>query len=260
MDLAFYRCLRCARDLLPADVKRVRAGAGEICVCPLCGDHLRVESSRVVKPLGRELASAFLYPCRPYPLAFSLGVTLVAFAPGGGLLAAGVRVGWLLAVLRAASVGSEDVEVDVTDVGPSIASWIMPAVRVLLAALVAMLPAIVLQLLLGKHAALVVGAAGLAGLLYFPAALIVVSQSDSVLAALNPAPAIALVTRIPGGYFLACALLLVLAGISGVANVVASAVDIAVLGFVLRACVGFLPLVAAARLLGILVYEHREEL
>ena len=169
--------------------------------------RLETEHSRVVRPLAGELAGAFAYPFRPLTLIFSLAVALFAgaagFLPFGGLIGAGIRFGWLFAVLRAASVGNDDVETDASNISASPFGWIGPAVRALVASFVAFLPAIVAAVWLGERGVLVAAALGLIGALYLPAALIVAAHDERWLAPANPGPAIALITRIPGSYFTA---------------------------------------------------------
>jgi hypothetical protein len=98
------------------------------------------------------------------------------------------------------------------------------------------------------------------GVLYLPAALIVAAHDERWLAPLNPAPAVALITRIPGSYFVACAMLLGLFAFSGGAVAAARTLGMPFVGSAIEWVLGSLPLVAAARMLGILVYEKREEL
>lgn len=217
-----------------------------------------------MKPLAAELATAFLYPFRPMTLVVSLVVALFAgaagFLPFGSLIGAGIRFAWLFAILRTASVGSEDVAVDPSEISSSIVGWVGPAFRVFLACLVAFLPAVMVALVLGESGMLGVAALGLAGGLYLPAALIVAAHDDRWLAPLNPAPAVMLIARIPGSYFTACAMLFVLFALSGGVSAGAQRLDMGIVSSLLQWVLGFLPLVAAARMLGILVHEKREEL
>ena len=68
-----------------------------------------------------------------------------------------------------------------------------------------------------------------------------------------------LVARIPGAYLTACGMLLVLFGLAGGAIALASMIEVPFVGAVVAGMLGYLPLVAAARMLGILVYEKRED-
>ena len=263
-EIDSFHCRRCNRDVAGAGIKRLKAGSGEMLTCATCDDILVKERSRVVKPLAAELATAFVYPFRPMTLVVSLVVALFAGAAGllpfGGLIGAGIRFGWLFAILRAASVGNEDVQIDPSEISSSLLGWVGPAFRVLLASLVAFLPAIVAAVLLGANGMLGVAALGLAGGLYLPAALIVAAHDDRWLAPLNPAPAVGLIMRIPGSYFTACAMLFVLFAVSGGVSAGAQRLDTGIVSSLIQWVLGFLPLVAAARMLGILVYEKREEL
>jgi hypothetical protein len=262
--LESFHCNRCDRDVAPGDIKRLKAGSGEMLTCAACGGILTKEQSRVVRPIAAVLATAFSYPFRPMTLGVSLAVSVFAgaagFLPFGGLIGAGIRFGWLFAILRTASLGGDDVEVDPSEISSSLFSWMGPALRVLLASLVAFLPAIVAAAALGESGAPVAIGLGLIGLLYLPAALIVAAHDERWLAPLNPAPAVALITRIPGSYFVACAMLLGLFAFSGGAVAGARTLEMPFVGTAIEWVLGFLPLVAAARMLGILVYEKREEL
>lgn len=260
---SFY-CNRCRRDVGPADIKRLKAGSGEMLTCATCDGVLTKEQSRVVRPIAAVLATAFSYPFRPMTLGVSLVVSVFAgaagFLPFGALIGAGIRFGWLFAILRTASLGGDEVEVDPSEISSSLFSWMGPALRVLVASVVAFLPAIVAAVVLGEGGAPVALGLGVVGLLYLPAALIVAAHDERWLAPLNPAPAIGLITRIPGSYFVACAMLFGLFAFSGGAVAVARKLEMAFVGSAIEWVLGFLPLVAAARMLGILVYEKREEL
>jgi hypothetical protein len=268
VNVASFRCNRCDRYLGPAEIKRLETRGVQLLLCAHCGDLVPEERSREVKPLVGELAKAVVYPFRPTTLAVSLVVTLFAgmcsLVPFllvlGGVIGTSIRLGWLFAILRSASNGHDDVEVGATDMGTSLFDWIGPAVRFLIACFVAFLPALLANLVLGRSGALVTSALTVVGTLYLPAALIVSSQDEGWLAPLNPAPAIALMTRIPGAYLTACGMLLVLFAVAGGAMAVARAVDMQLLGTAIEAVLGYLPLVAGARLLGVLVHEKREEL
>lgn len=264
VEIESLYCRRCNREAGPADVKRLKAGSGELLTCATCGEVLVKEHSRVVKPLAAELATAFVYPFRPLTLIVSLVIAIFAgaasFMPFGSLLGAGIRFGWLFAILRAASVGSEDVEVDPSEISSSMVGWVGPALRVLLASFVAFLPAIAAAAMLGEAGTLFAAPLAVAGGLYLPAALIVAAHDERWLAPLNPVPVVRLIARIPGSYFTACAMLFALFAFSEAAVAGARALDMGIASRVIEWVLGFVPLVAAARMLGILVHEKREEL
>jgi len=259
-----YRCPSCEKVLEGAAIKMIRAGSTEMRSCATCGSALVAERSRVVRPIAASLARATLYPFRPMTFAISAGVLAFSFGasflPFGALIAGGIRFGWLFSVLRTASSGADDPEIDASDVSSSIFSWMGPFVRYVIASVVAFGPALAALFALGKDGVLVAGALALVGSIYLPAALIIAAHQPGWLAALNPLPAIKLIARIPGPYAIACVLLFVLSLASGATMAAARALDVPVVSGLLEAVVGFLPLVAAARMLGVLVWECREEI
>lgn len=263
-EVVTLRCPTCEAVREGAQVKSIPAGSSEMKTCAKCGALLVAERSRVIQPIARVLARAALYPFRPLTLATSTGVLLVAFGasflPFGSLIAGGVRFGWLFSVLRAASKGAEDPEIDPTEIESSVFLWIGPFVRSFVAMAVAFGPALAALGVLGESGAVLAGALALAGSIYLPAALIVAAHNPGWFAALNPLPALKLIARIPGSYATACALLFVLAMVSGASVAVARALAVPILSGMAEAVLGFLPLVGAARMLGVLVHECREEL
>lgn len=263
-ELLAYRCPACNLFLDGAEIKSIKAGSTEMKACARCGGALVTERSRVVQPVAASLARATLYPLRPLTLAISVGVMIASFlasyVPFGDLVAWGIRFGWLFAVLRAASSGADDPEIDPSEIGPTLVSWTGPFVRYALAAIVACGPALAAALLLGDSGYAIAGLLAVVGSLYLPAALIIAAHDESLVAGLNPLPALRLIARIPGPYATACALLAVLGLLAGGTVLAARALAIPIASPLIEAVVGFLPLVGAARMLGVLVHECREEL
>lgn len=258
-------CERCRREIDGSDVRRVISGLTETLECPRCDGVFMQHESRVVKPLLPELATAFYYPFRLVTLIASVVVVFLAtgasFIPVvGGFIGAGIRFGWVFAILRASSDGNEDVEVDPTDISGSLVGWISPAIRFFLVCFVAFLPAGIGASALGDASSWIVFLLGALGLFYLPAGVIAAAEANAWYAPLNPVPAVMVISRIPGAYFIACGMLLVLFTISGVAIGLALQIEVPYVGTSLAGLFGYLPLVAAARMLGILVYEKREEL
>lgn len=258
------RCPRCDEFVADGEVKTVRSGWTELRTCPKCTAPLVAERSRVAKPIVLTLAVGALRSLRPLTLLVSLGVLAASiaasYAPFGAAIGAGLQVGWFFAVLRAASRGDDDPEVDPTDLSARILAWIAPAVRYTLAFVVALGPSLVAALVLGESGMLFAGALFFLGAVQLPAGLIVAAHSPAWYAPLNPVPAVRLIFRIPGPYAVAFGMLVGLSmlGTGGVA--VAHALDLGVASDVLAATAQYMPMVAAARLLGTLVYECREEL
>lgn len=258
-------CARCRREIDEADIQRIVSGSTVTLACPRCDSVFMQNESRVVKPLVPELATAFYYPFRWTTLIVTLVIVFLAAGAGfipvvGGFIAAGIRFGWLFAILRAASDGSEDVEVDASNIGGSLFEWIGPGIRFFLATFVAFLPALIAASALGDPTSFLVGALVVFGLLYLPAGVIAAAEANVWYAPLNPAPALMLIARIPGAYAIACVMLIVLFGISSGVVAAVSRIEVPFVGAILAGILGYFPLVAAARMLGILVYEKREEL
>jgi hypothetical protein len=261
-DIEDYRCPACDRFLSTAEIRMAGTGTAMMRACAKCGSALVVERSRVVRPLVAELATAFVYPFRPMTLFVSVVVLLASFGasflPFGTFIGGGIRFAWLFAILRAASVGVDDPEVDPSDIASGIFSWVGPFVRFVMASMVAFFPALLTAIALGPGP--VAALLGIAGAAYLPAALVVAAHSPGWFAPLNPVPAMRLIGRIPGPYATACAMLLALFGASALAIGGARLLGAPALAAIVEWFLGFLPLVAAARMLGIMLHESKEEL
>lgn len=233
-------------------------------VCPACGSAVFHEESRSAEPVTVPLLRALAWPFRPVSMitlaVVIVGSGLASYAPFGMWIAGGIRFGYLAAVLRAGSLGQDDVEIDPTQIGSAMWEWSAPFVRFLFTALISFGPAVLAAWLLGPAGIVPAAILGVLGAIYFPAALIVAAHAEGFFAWLRPDLPIRLIFQIPRPYAVACGLLLALAAVSGGAMAAAEAFDIPVMGFLLSAVLGFVPLVAAARLLGVLVHENREDL
>jgi hypothetical protein len=259
--LTRYRCEPCNLDF-GADFP---LAAGGVRVCPQCQGPLKTEISRQAHSLAVLYLRAFAYPFRPVVLLWTVCVCVAAVFVGfvpliGGLLAASIEIGYGLLVLRTTAHGSNDLTLDASDVGP-IHQWFAPLIRYLLAAAFAFGPAGAAYVGLGMEGgAPVVYGLLLVGFAYFPAAIVVTALSDGILAGANPVPAIGLIARIPADYALTLGFL-VLAGVAGaVAERSASVVEVPILGGLVLRVLGLYSLVVAARILGLFVWEKREEL
>jgi hypothetical protein len=222
-------------------------------------------SSRVARPLASLYAGAFTYPLRPVTLLWTAAVILVTsfvqYVPVvGGLLAGGITVGYLFAVLRASANGADQVTLEAGDVG-FVAGWAAPLVRLTLACAVAFGPALIALAALGlPDGAVVIYGLGALGLLYLPAAIIAAAMAEGFLAGASPLPPVALIARIPGPYALTLVFLSLAAIAGGVALKLGDVVDVPFVGELVRRVLGLYSALVMARVLGLLVCEQREAL
>jgi hypothetical protein len=260
---SYFFCHACAKTLASGEVRVVPAGTGVLRTCPGCGGAVIAETSRVVQPFAKTLAGAFVWPVRVPVVFYGVGVALlcalVGLAPFGGVLAASAELGFLFLVIRRTGQGTENLEPTDLDVG--LYEWIRPLLRYIGALLVSFGPAFFVLLLGGG----LVGSAVAAclGALFLPAAIVVAAHSETADQAMNPLRGLSLIARIPGAYLLTVVfLVLALAthvGIDVFLREVSASVGAAaavVLGPLLR----LYPAVVCARMLGLLVREHAEEL
>ena len=256
-----YWCGACHRGLTQSETRTIGAGSGTTNACGACGGLVTQEQSRVVRPLAGELARSVALAFRPITLAITLAVLVLSgftsFVPiAGGLLATGLRFGYLFAVLRSASAGQETVSLAGEDAG-SIVAWFMPAVRMIFVVAIAYGPAVALGL--SFHAPVLGVLFALLGTIYLPAAVIVAAHADGMGDVLNPVTAFYLIARIPGPYAIACGMVVVLLAVSvGLFVAVLQLLGTSVLGLFFAPFFALQSLVCVARLLGTLVHENRE--
>ena len=227
-------------------------------------------ASRVVRPFHLELARAFAYPLGPAKLLVAGLVVLasgfVGFVPVvGWFLSGGIVLGYLAAVVRLTAAGKDDLDVAPEDIG-GVVRWVRPLVLYTVTALVAFGPALASAYALGMpQGEWVVYPLQIAGAVYLPAALVVSAHAVRLTAPFNPLPALALIVRIPAAYavlllFLAAAFATML-GLQRLTDVLGDALSaIPILPGFLAAVLQLLPQIVAARMLGLLVREHDEEL
>lgn len=243
----------------------IRPVAG-LASCVNCGAALRRESQRVSPPLFLELLRSFVFPVGSLAVAAtwviaSLLTSFTAFVPLiGGLLSSTIVLSYLFAIIRFTSLGHDDFG-SVSFDALHVTEWFHPLIRYLLTLFVAFLPAITTFVVLGPAGAVVIYAVAFVGLLYLPAGLVVAARAEGCLGPLNPLPSLQLIARIPGAYVLTLLALVVAAGVAaGITSVeravVGSSFLLALVGRVLEL---YAPSVMA-RMLGVMVREHAEEL
>jgi hypothetical protein len=243
----------------------VLAGSGVLWSCPVCGMATRQERSRVVVPFHRLALRAFAFPLQRDALAaiFALGVfdfVVQKLSPGGGLMiSAGLVAAYFLEVVRSTADGSDHPPmptdyVEATDL-------IRPMWRAFLAGAIAIVPAIAAGIALGTAPAL---ACLVLGLLYLPGGLLIAAHSNRWLAPANVPSALHIGARIGKPYALVAALLALLGPLCLVVWV--DAIELAMLvpipivpGLVANTATLVVP-IALARIVGLLVREHRPEL
>lgn len=268
MDEALVRhwCERCQTYRDGAGIRRVGAGAAAISSCASCGGALRAEVQRVKAPLTGALLGAFLFPAGSLPVAatwvgVAVGSAFVAFVPLiGGFLSITLVLWYLFAIVRVTSLGHDDFgSVGYDAIHPS--EWFHPLIRYTLTLLVAFLPALAALVLLGAAGTTLAYALGFLGLLYLPAGMVIAAHAEGCLSPLNPTVAIRLIARIPGAYLLTL-VALTLAAAVGVA--IAQLATVFLSGSIVLALSGRIASLYApsvmARMLGVMVREHSEEL
>ncbi len=221
------------------------------------------ETSRVARPLSRLLVGAYAYPFDRVTVvwigAVFVAATLASFAPLGGILAAAIEVAFFVLVLRSTAAGKEALEVDVSEVGGAW-SWFAPLLRYLVAAVVSFAPGIVAALAFDPDRdVLLVAATSVVCAAYSPASLVVAAQG-SFAAVLNPVNAASLVFRIPGPYFVTVFFLALTVSGGGALHRTAAEIETPFVGLFLGRVIELYTATVVMRMLGLLVYEHREEL
>ncbi|MFT3767098.1 MAG: hypothetical protein QM820_16500 [Minicystis sp.] len=163
--------------------------------------------------------------------------------------------------MRATSEGHEEWN-EAPVQGRTLTEWLAPLLKYAGVVLVAAAPAIVVLLATDLPPLAVLVA--IPGLIYLPAGLIAASFPGGCLGPLNPLPALALIARIPAHYaltlgFLAVALVLG-SGFAFVGQYLIMRDPVPFLAGIVGTFLRLLGPVAMARMLGLLVREHAEEL
>lgn len=265
-------CRRCEADHAAADCRVVPAGSGSLLVCPTCGMVTGEVVSRVERPLWGELVEAVKWPARGDNriawAALGVGVALFSKLPmAGGALALGVLLSYLFLVIQRGARGEEH-----APAAADFETWwdiTLPLVRGAAAMVIPGLPLVGALFASGalQVALAVLGAVWAVATL--PATLAATAYGGSIASAVNPAPMIALVTRVPADYARTVAVLVGLL----VSWVVARAASVAIeplvrllmptltvpLRFALEAALVFFPL-AMARVVAVLLRERADEL
>lgn len=261
-----YRCESCDHLFAEAQLRRLELpppSARHLLLCPDCGRAVAAEVSHASRPFGRAMLSALRYPLQPRgaPPLVGLLLTIWAFTwiPGLGFyLAMAVVFGYLFTIVRQTARGRDELPGH-EDVG-DLFGLLGPLAATAFATLVSFLPALVLRHWLGGSpesdgASVAMFFALVLGSLYLPGAIIVAAHGRRWHAPLDPLPVVRLMLRLPGAY-LGCALALIAAYVvvTGVSRLLVGAPDFLVVPALVY------PLLVAARVLGLLVGEHREEL
>lgn len=277
-----YFCDTCVVIVAGSDAKEMRVGTSSMAVCATCGRALTRQAGRVVAAAGetpgasfaRALLGAFAYPWRLSFVLIALVLTLfdlvvrvgAGMNPLTALVGISAQLALLFHVVRLTADGQDDWSLG-TDEGSTILEWLRPLARFLIASAVAFGPAVAVGVGTGSPA--LAGIVAVGGFIYLPAALVLASyQNFGCLGALNPLPALALIARIPGPYvvtlgFLVSAVALSIA-VSSAGDALAGALSAAplgagVAGLTVRVA-QLLVAMIAARMLGLMVREHAEEI
>ncbi len=261
--LVRHYCDQCRVYREGLGIRLIPAGASKMAMCASCGSALRSESQRIRPPLLNALIGAFAHPVGSLPVALTwVGVSLLSFFASliplvGGPLSLSLMLAYLFAIIRITGLGHEDL--GSIDWEPThFTEWFGPLVRYILTLLVAFLPAAVAAVMLGPLAGWIMVALGIC---YLPAGMVIAAQAEGCLAPLNPVPSITLISRIPGAYVLTLGSL-VLAAAAGVGITLAAKpiLGTSFLALLLTRVLSLYAPSVMARMLGIMVREHAEEL
>ncbi len=261
-EAAAFRCDDCDKTFSSDAVKRLILRHHESLVCPFCGHGVRkAVEGRIVIAFAPLVLGAFGFAPRELAALAALGIAtgLVSYLPFGTWFAAAIVVGYLFAIIRKTSSGGERAPepADFVDLSDLFA----PLGRYLLVIASAVAPAGIAALA-GAPAPVTV-AASVFGAVYVPGAMIVASEESGLL--FNPLAAFAIARRIPGPYALTVGALALAAVVGAGLAVLAGALQNALpmIPFLPRLVAATLALYApftAARMLGLLVREHVEDL
>jgi DNA-directed RNA polymerase subunit RPC12/RpoP len=257
-----YRCDDCDKSFAESAVKQLTVGRTHAVACPVCGHGLRkAVEGRVVAPFTPLLLRAFAFPLREPTAMLALGafVGVASYVPFGGWFSSAIVVGYLFAIVRKTSRGGDRAPepADFVDLWDLFA----PLVRYALVIVCALVP-LLAATLLGAPSPVVI-AMGVVGALFVPGGMIAASEESGFL--FNPIGAVGIVRRIPGPYLVlvVCLALVALlgAGVAMVATALQAALTmIPVLPRLVASTLGLYAPFTAARMLGLLVREHVEEL
>lgn len=262
-----FRCPRCDKYLDDAGIKKIPAGSGFMRACMTCGGAIVQETSREARSMPAVLAGAFAYPFRGSTLmwmvAMIVATTFLSFVPfAGPLLMISAELGFLFTVLKSTAAGSDDLQVDMSELA-DVSTWLRPLAKYFFAALLSFGPAWASTYLMQDDvrgdfwSTLPVVLLGL-GALYFPAALVLAAHETGCLGVLNPIAGFKLIARIPGAYFLTVFFVAIAIGVGAGMFRVAMMVDVPILGVVVRSIASLYGPVVAMRMLGLLVNENAE--
>ena len=274
-----YFCDSCSRYIEPGRVVAMSPSEGRVAVptCPLCRRFVRVEHSAATRSLHTVLVEAVLWPLQRSNMPTLVGNTLVFWVfssawminPLVGLIALGVLATSAASVIRWTSNG-EDHAPPPSEVVSSwgIAGAVVRHMLVFLVGLAPMSAAVALAHSPSQRVLFVVLAASWF-CLYVPAGQIVASTRETLLAAVNPIVPVRFAWRVGGSYVVASAMLFgfALAHLVCIWLAMAIAATLVGTGFasglVWHLCVSTVVVLGAlvqARMLGLIVREHRFDL
>lgn len=272
----FY-CERCERYVAADAVVTISAADGRVRIpgCPTCRGHVRREEQQLQRPFEKVvLADAIgpIFHARNVPILLATtfaGFFLSRFVPILGLLVAcGILLAYAAEVTRSASdprhEGSLGGPADFRDIG----DLVDPVVRRGVVLAVGVAPLCIVHYASDDPVVLALGtlAGGAVFVFYTPAALIVAARAKSILDVLSPIAPIRVAWRMGGDYLLGVAMHLVSTLVGGVlvvgAFALAGVLDryVAIFPFALAWAVLVVVTTAQARILGLLVREHRHVL
>lgn len=287
IDEIGFTCRNCGRGLSAS-----KDAAGRIAECPECGEPLVIpdfqadddepdEASDADVPVRpclsaaptfvSSIPAAFSYPFRGNGkgvllggMVFFLCIHILRIVPLVGVIVGLMGTGYLCAfamhIVRS-SAGGEDDPPD----WPECTNWeedlLAPVLQLVGAAAVSFLPlAIYVFSGAGRgdwHTDAIAWTLLTVGCLYLPMALLTVSLFGTF-RVLNPVTALAAISRVPGDYGIATALLALAVVVSSAASAAAAAVPFA--GAIVKTFSGLYFIMVEMRLIGVLYHTNRERL
>lgn len=271
-----YWCEACEAYVEPSQVVQLGPSEGRTRIpsCPRCRRHVRLEVQHEVRPLARVLAEGALWPlsahAAPAILASSVFVYVLWRYAGlfgvGPLLSTAAVLLQAATIVRASAAGEEEMPAPREVAGwDDVAGTLMRYLLVLGVGVVPAIAGLVLTYDLSPGAQNLATLAGAAlGALYLPAALVRAATSTRVLSAIEPVTPLRIAWRMGAPYFVGVAATWLTAAAwlvaTALATALARALDaIPLVPGITAISVGVCGLFAVARVLGLLVREHRDE-
>ena len=277
---AAWRCCNCGKTLCPTCAYSDRQRGEELIRCSRCdglAELLTVQTPPqpywTLPVFSRLILAIFSVEGAIQLLAVAVVLTLLPYIPFGGLLAAGVYIGYYFLIIRKAAMGSDRLPAP-DDFSDWLDDIVLPFFRFMLASSVLWVPALIYivtakgmvaisapRSLLTDPVLLLIIAASL---LYFPGAMITAAVTESTWSTINPLVIVGIVLRIPAQYVLTVAiwggLTVVNLVLVGPLKALLVMIPIPILPSIVAGMIGLVLPFLTALIMGRLVYQNSEKL